>query len=161
MSLVVGLLLLLLTPFAALYAVIHATRRAMRGLHDVPPGTRPEGLEEPSRAVSLGWTLAAAAFVFTLTTTFVPVEITAENSRAADFGHPFRFVTADTALSPPQGETARVGYDPWEYRADFHVGPFLASWAVVSAILLLPLVLISAARRPTRARPLRLSARRS
>jgi hypothetical protein len=140
-------LLILCIPLAGVYALVHLTQRALGRV--------------PSRVVSLGMTLVAAGFLVTLATTLVPVEITPQNARTAEFGYPFHFVTADTALTPPEGETARVGYDPNEYPADVHVPQFLASWAVVTAALLLPLLLFAAARRRARGRPLRPSARRS
>jgi hypothetical protein len=143
----VGLLLILCFPLMGVYVLVHLTRRA--------------AVKQPSRLLSLALTLVVAAFLVTLATTLVAVEITPQNGSAAEFGYPFHFVTADTALTPPEGETAHVGYDAWEYPADFHLPQFLASWAVVTAILLSPLMLLAAARRRARGRPLRPSARPS
>ena len=143
----VSLILILCIPLAGVYALIQLTQRA--------------AAKQPSRLLSLGLTLVVGAFLVTLVTSLVPVEITPESSRA-DFGFPFRFVTADTGLTPPLGATSQVGYDPWEhYSEDFHAAQFLASWAVVSAVLLLPLLLLVLARRRARGRPLRPSARPS
>jgi hypothetical protein len=143
----VGFVLILCIPLTGVYGFIQLTQRAAG--------------KQPSRFLSLGLTLVVGAFLVTLVTTFVPVEITPKNSRAADFGYPFPFVTADTALTPPEGETAEVGYNPWEYPAEFHTPQFLASWALVTAALLVPLLLFAAARRRARGRPLRPSVRPS
>jgi hypothetical protein len=143
----VGLFIILCIPLTGVYGLVQLTQR--------------EAGKQPSRLLSLGLTLVVGAFLVTLVTSLVPVEITPQNSRA-DFGFPFRFVTADTGLTPPQGETSEVGYDPWEhYAEDFHTAQFLASWALVSAALLVPLVLLVLARRRARGRPPRPCARPS
>jgi hypothetical protein len=106
-------------------------------------------------------TLLAASFLFTFVSSFIPVEVTAENASAAEFGYPIQFVTADTGLSPPPGETSHVGWDFMEYPADFHWPQFFASWAIVGGSALLAFSLLVAAQRRARSRPLRPSARPS
>jgi hypothetical protein len=105
--------------------------------------------------------VAAVGLVCTFATLLLPSEVTAENARAAEFGYPVAYLTADTALTPPPGWSGLVSYDPNEYPADFHWARFCLAWAVVTSLLAGLLLLIAGARRRVRGRPPRPHARPS
>jgi hypothetical protein len=105
--------------------------------------------------------LFGVAFIGALATLALPIEATPENARAAHFGYPIFFVTADTGLTPPAGWHGNVQYDPNEYPTDFHWDRFAIDWALVAGLLAGLVILVGGVRKYARARPLRPSARRS
>jgi hypothetical protein len=105
--------------------------------------------------------LVGVSFIGTLATLALPVGVTPKNARAADFGYPISFATADTGLTPPAGWHGTVQYDLKDYPTDFHWEWFAISWALVAGVLAGFVTLVGAARRRARARPPRPTARPS
>lgn len=105
--------------------------------------------------------VSAIGFVCTFATLLLPSEVTSENARAAEFGYPVAFVTADTALTPPPGWSGFVSYDPNEYPADFHWFWFGLAWLVLTSVLAGLYLVIALTGRRARGRPPRPYARPS
>lgn len=94
-----------------------------------------------------GVVVAAVGLVCTSATLLLPSEVTSENARAAEFGYPVAFVTADTALTPPPGWSGFVSYDPNEHPADFHWLWFGLAWLILTSVLAALYLLGASARR--------------
>lgn len=105
--------------------------------------------------------VAVIGLVCTFATLLLPSEVASENARAAEFGYPVAFVTADTALTPPPGWSGFVTYDPNEYPADFHWLWFGLAWLVLTRLLAGIYLLSAEVRRRARGHPPRPCARPS